>query len=335
MEILFELSKEHNTIPKSEIISCLKAEGIIFNIIRSDSDVFIIQSDISKNKIHRLAERLSFTFFIDEILFSCGNNVNEIMENANNSIITQRGSIAINYKNRSKNINSRSILKIIGDIFTKNRQVNLDNPDIQIRVFITDKNIYVGINIAKINRSEFEKRKVQKRPFFSPISLHPKLARALVNFSQIKKDQKLLDPFCGTGGILLEAGLIGARPIGCDIEEKMVEGCKKTLKYYKIKDFLLYTSDIGNIDSHIGNVDAVVTDLPYGKSTTTKGENIDILYNRSFNIISKILKNNGIAVVVSPNKNIFQFGKNYFSTIEEHEIKVHRSLTRYIGLFQK
>ena len=77
---------------------------------------------------------------------------------------------------------------------------------------------------TEIDRTCFEERKVQHRPFFSPISLHPKLARVLVNISAIKRDETLLDPFCGTGGILIEAGLIGAKVIGSDIEEKMIEG---------------------------------------------------------------------------------------------------------------
>ena len=119
---------------------------------------------------------------------------------------------------------------------------------------------------------------MQHRPFFSPISLHPKLARALVNLSSIKKGETLLDPFCGTGGIIIEAGLIGAKILGSDIEKKMIEGCKKTLEFYRIKEYELFCSDIGDIHKFVKNsVDAVVTDLPYGKSTTTKGEELSHL----------------------------------------------------------
>ena len=173
------------------------------------------------------------------------------------------------------------------------------------------------------------------QPFFSPISLHPKLARALVNLSSIKKDETLLDPFCGTGGILLEAGLIGAKIIGSDIEDKMTEGCKKTLNFYKIKNYDLHCSDIGDIGSYIDKVDAIVTDLPYGKSTTTRGEKIDNLYLRAFESMSKLLKKGRKAVVGISNKDYLSIGKKYFSLVEEHDFKVHRSLNRNFAVFEQ
>lgn len=333
MNILFELSKEHSTIPTSEVISCLNTERINYKRLYSDSDVFIASINTPNNKIKQLADRLSYTFFVDELLFSCSLSTEDIKKSLQNAKINKKGTIAISYKNRSSTIDSKPILKTIGEIFTKNRVVDLENPDIQIRVFISDNKTYVGLEISEINRSDFEKRKVQNRPFFSPISLHPKLARALVNFSQIKKGELLLDPFCGTGGILIEAGLIGAKVVGCDIEKKMIEGCKQTLEYYNISDPILINSDIGNIDNYIKKVDAVVTDFPYGKSTTTKGEKIEDLYNRAFEKIVQIIKKNSIAVIVSPNEKLYTLGKDFFSILEKHEVRVHRSLTRYIAVF--
>jgi tRNA (guanine10-N2)-dimethyltransferase len=335
MKLLFELSKEYDTIPKSEIISCLKGENLTFNIDHSDNDVLIVKSDISKNQINILSQRLSFSFSINKLLFSSSNSIEDIKEYAQDVIIESNGSIAINYKNRSKSIDSKPILELIGDLFTKNKIVNLEDPELIIRVIITDDFTHVGLNVAEINRSEFEKRKVQNRPFFSPISLHPKLARALVNFSQIKRGDTLIDPFCGTGGILIEAGLIGIKLIGCDIEDKMIEGCNKTLNYYNINKVKLIKTDIGDIENYVTEVDSIVTDLPYGRATTTKGEDIESLYNRAFLNFSKILKKDHIAVIVSPNKDLYSIGKKYFSLIDHHEIKVHRSLTRHIGIFKR
>ncbi len=55
----------------------------------------------------------------------------------------------------------------------------------------------------RVARARLEARKVTHRPFSLPISLHPKLARALVNLARVPMGGVLLDPFCGTGGILL------------------------------------------------------------------------------------------------------------------------------------
>jgi tRNA (guanine10-N2)-dimethyltransferase len=335
VKLLFELSKEHKTLPRDEVFSCLKAEQVIYNIVGSNENILIINSDITYDKIEKLGERLSFTFFIDELFFSCSTSLDEIKKFTNNNIIGRDGSIAINYKNRSNSVDSQSIVRVLAEIYTKNNPVNLDNPDLEMRVLITDTKVYVGLKLVEVKRNLFERRKVQYRPFFSPISLHPKLARTLVNLSAIKKNEKLLDPFCGTGGILIEAGLIGAKIIGSDIEEKMIEGCKKTLDFFKIEDYKLFCSDIGAINNYINTVDAIVTDLPYGKSTTTKGENIKGLYNRAFEKFAKVLKKNGIAVVGLSNKNMTSIGERYFSLLKKYEYRAHKSLTRYFEVYQK
>jgi tRNA (guanine10-N2)-dimethyltransferase len=134
---------------------------------------------------------------------------------------------------------------------------------------------------------------------------------------------------------LIEAGFIGAKVIGSDIEEKMIEGCKKNLDYYKIKNYKLFCSDIGDIDKYINEVDAIVTDLPYGKSTTTKGEGIIKLYERAFQKISNLLKENGKAVIGLSNKEFIRLGEEYLSFIDKHDFRAHRSLTRYFVVYQK
>jgi len=335
MNILFEISKEHELLPRSEIKSCLKSENITYNTIDTNEDALVIDAVISLNKIKKLANRLSMTFFIDQILFFCPNKSEIIKQKAKINPLEKKGSIGIKYKNRSDSINSKKIIDELGDIYSRNRKVDLADPDNEIRVLITNKKIYVGLKKAEINRTQFEKRKVQHRPFFSPISLHPKIARILVNLSEIRKNETLFDPFCGTGGILIEAGLIGAKLIGSDIEKKMVEGCKKTLDFYGLKNYRLFCCDVGDIKKRINFVDAVVTDLPYGKSTTTKGEEIKKLYERAFENISKVLIDKRKAVIGLSNKDRISLGEKYLSFLEKYEFRVHKSLTRYFVVYKK
>jgi len=335
MKLIFELSKEYKILPAAEILACLKAEMINYKVIESNDDVLVVNTDAEKKNIEKLASRLSLTFYIDEMLFSCPPSTIEIKKYAIENPIKKNGSLAIRCKNRSSTIDSRSIVQTLAYVYSKERKVNLGNPDIEVRGLVTDSATYVGLKLSELNRSQFEKRKAQHRPFFSPVSLHPKIARVMVNLSSIKKGETLLDPFCGTGGILIEAGLIYARLIGSDIEDKMVEGCKKNLDFYDITDYELFCSDIGDITKHVAEVDAVVTDFPYGKATTTKGEDIYNLYERAFKNISCILKENGRAVIGLSNKDKLQLGEKYFSLIKIHGFRAHRSLTRYFAVFQK
>jgi len=331
---MFELSKEHKTFPSAEVIATLDAENIGYMIVDSNENVLVVDIGTDDSVIQRFAERLSFTFVIDELLFSCPASLDEIVQYAEKHPLMKDGSIAIRCKNRSSSIQSQELIDCLGEIYTKNRLVNLTYPEIELRVVVTEDRAYIGIKKATIDTSHFQKRRGHFRPFLAPITLHPKIARALVNLSGIKKQETLLDPFCGTGGILLEAGLLGIHIIGSDIDKKMIDGCRKNLEFYHLTNFTLFCADIGDISKHVCSVDAVVTDFPYARATTTKGEELTKLYDRAFMNISQILKKNGRAVIGLSNKEILAIGKKYLSVLKTYQIKSHRSLTRYFIVYK-
>jgi tRNA (guanine10-N2)-dimethyltransferase len=335
MKLMFELSKEQKTLPCAEIQACLHAEDIAFTVVDSNEDVFIVETKADDRTIPILAQRLGFTFMIDEFLFSCSNSLDDISRSAKTHPLVQEGSIAIRYKNRCSSMDSHQLVDVLGSWYTKNRSVNLRHPDIELRALVTETSAYIGLKKAEVDTSQYQERRAHHRPFFSPISLHPKIARALVNLASVRKNEIVLDPFCGTGGILLEAGLIGARVVGNDVEGKMIEGCKKTLEFYKINNMELMCYDIGEIPQRVTRVDAVVTDFPYGKATTTKGEHRTALYDRAFEAIFKVLKKNGKAVVGLSERPLISLGENYLSCKEVHVFRVHRSMTRFFVVYQK
>jgi tRNA (guanine10-N2)-dimethyltransferase len=335
MKLLFELSQEYNQLPTDEIFSCLQAEQIPYSIIEANKNIVLISTTVNKNKISQLSQRLALTFYINKFVFSSDPTVNTIRDQAEKNPITPKGTIRISSKNRSVSLSSPEIVRTLAQIYTKNRDVDLEEAEVDLRVVLTDKQIYVGEKLFTIDRKQFNQRKVQNRPFFHPISLHPKIARTLVNLSAVPEKATILDPFCGTGGILLEAGLMNMHIIGCDIEEKMIQGCQETFKYYHLNNYNLYCCDIGKIVEHVDQVDGIVTDLPYGKSTTTKGEKIQDLYDRAFQSFSDVLKPEGRAVVGLSDKKLITLGENYLSLREVYPLKVHRSLTRYFTIFQR
>lgn len=331
---LFELSKEYLYLPRDEILFTLMAEDVEYNIVQEKPDILAIETSCRDKIIPKLTSRLALSFSINNFLFSC--KPSELESYAEEHHIYDKGSIAITYRNRSQNISSRDIISRLAKVYTRDRSVSLDKPDIDIHIVITDERIFVGKKLSVIDRRGFEKRKAQYRPFFSPISLHPRLARALVNLSQIPINGKLLDPFCGTGGILIEAGLIGIDIYGGDIENKMIKGCRENLEYYNVRNYYLYNVDVGEITSCIDEkMDAVVTDLPYGKAATMRGEEMEKLYNRAFQSISDILKDNGRAVIGISNRDMINLGEEYLSLLKVYNIRVHRSLTRFFTVYSK
>jgi len=117
--------------------------------------------------------------------------------------------------------------------------------------------------------------------------MSPKLARCMVNLTRIKNSDRLLDPFCGTGGIIIEAGIIGARVVGTDIDPKMVIGTIENLQHCDIKDYEVFQADARKLKLPY-EVDGVATDPPYGiqhplKVRTAVNSTRSIIIIRKFN----------------------------------------------------
>jgi tRNA (guanine10-N2)-dimethyltransferase len=329
---IFELSGEHETLPTAEIVASLEALDFNFEIHEEDFGVLVVSAP--KMDLGILKNKLALSHLIDSHIFS--DEVNNI-ENIDFPINIQDGSFAVRAKriqNFFEDVNLKELEKKVADCVDGNNEVNLRNPKYEIRVIIS-KRAHIGLVKAKIPRSSFEERKVQNRPYFSPVSLHPRLARALVNLSRVKIGERLHDPFCGTGGVLMEASLIGAKATGSDIDSKMVSGCLENLNKFKIDDVEIFQSDIGEIPDMIPKVDAIATDPPYGKSATTNREGMNSLYKRAFTSFSQVLKNGGYLSMVLPDENLVELGKKYLKFKECHPYRVHRSLTRNFCVYQK
>ncbi|MDI6917695.1 MAG: methyltransferase domain-containing protein [Thermoplasmatales archaeon] len=320
MKLILELSGEHPTLPRAEVIACLESGFKKFRIIDEGERILVV--DV-KNNVSKLS-CLSLSHYVDEFLFSC--SAEKLFDYAKTIRVDGTFKVKVKHIGEKKPSN---LERKIGDLI--HGKVDLKNPENEIRIIVSER-CFVGKKILRIDRKQFESRKPQFRPFFSPVSLHPRLARAIVNLSRIKQNQILFDPFCGTGGILIEAGLIGAKTVGSDIDEKMVKGCEENLKFFGIKNYTLFQSDVGDVSV---KCDAIVTDPPYGRSASTKKENIGKLYERAFEAFRKTLKKDGRLVIALPDKGFMELGKNYLNLLGAYPVMVHRSLTRYFCVYRK
>ena len=152
-----------------------------------------------------------------------------------------------------------------------NPKVDVNNPTTIFEIIFHDKT-YV-CKLVYEQDENFEERKPHFRPFNHPTGLHPRLARFMVNLSNA---ESIVDPFCGAGGILIEAGLTGIVFQGYDIDPIMVERCKGNLRHYNL-DLNVQVKDALKLDQP---VEAIVTDLPYGKNS--KATELNKLYKDFF-----------------------------------------------------
>jgi tRNA G10 N-methylase Trm11 len=167
----------------------------------------------------------------------------------------------------------------------------------------------------------------------SDIALSPMLAHVLINISGVQKGGCLLDPFCGSGTILVEAMLEGFRCIGVDIDRTRIEEASKNLHWLERKfklpqeaSFELKIGDsrrLSSILDHI-RVDAVVTEpillpkfasLPSKDTVDSAIRRAEAIYKASLVAISKVVRKGGRVVLVVPSVRTKE------NTSEEVELK--------------
>lgn len=227
----------------------------------------------------------------------------------------------------------RELVQGIGTHIAKQgHEVDLKNPDEELHVWVEGPQIVVACNVRENNRTQFEERRVTSRDHFSPVSLHPRRAAGLVNMARAPPGGRIYDPFCGTGGLLLEAAIMGYEAWGSDLDEVMIQGTYQTLTDVPTEpvDAKLFVADIGDAAQLVEGTDGIVADLPYGKASTTDLEALDSLYRRAFQAFADILKPGQYAVIGSPGLDLLQPIREFgFTQVEHHEEYAHKSLTRH------
>ncbi len=137
----------------------------------------------------------------------------------------------------------------------------------------------------------------------------------------------LCDPFCGTGSILIESAVIGLRPTGSDIDNKQVWYSMKNLEHYGLKANLK-EMDATNL-TYRKKFDALVTDPPYGRSSTLAGKKTKEIYEGFLKSALNVLRPNGRIVLMYPKGLSFSIPKQ-LKKLKAFDWYVHRSLTRRI-----
>ena len=210
-------------------------------------------------------------------------------------------------------------------------KVSLTNPKQIVTGIISNANLIIGIT-DYMNKKGWVLRRPRTRPFFHPSILYPKFARGLVNLSRIKEREILLDPFCGTGSILIEASFIGANCIGIDISMKMCRGAMNNLMHYRLTTLGIINSN--SLKLPIRQADAIATDIPYGRCASSRGLKTSNLLQEFISKAKDILPKGRYCIFVHP-KTIRLDDLDGFEVKEDHEVYVHRRLTRAITVLKR
>ncbi len=202
--------------------------------------------------------------------------------------------------------------------------VSVSAPERVYRAVVSGGRIFFGEVFFTLDRDPYHERKPGNRAFFHPGVMMPRMVRALVNLSGAAPASTVLDPFCGTGGTLIEAGMIGCRAVGTDADPLMVAGTCQNLPGAYVA-----VADVRHLPFPDGSIDHVVSDLPYGQSVFIIGSGLDLLYRDALAEIRRVIRPGKRSVIVT-HRDIRPLVGEFFTITGYYEQRVHRSLTRRI-----
>ncbi len=157
---------------------------------------------------------------------------------------------------------SESIVNLRDWRYTDNDAV----ADLNVRVFIEGETAFVGLRLGRRPLHEREYKKAHRAG-----SLKPTVAAAMLRLAGIAPGQSLLDPCCGAGTILAEAGKFGAAARGSDIDLSAVSAARANARAAGI------AANINAWDARAlpipdGSVERIVSNLPWGRQVAIGGD---------------------------------------------------------------
>lgn len=327
----FHLSGEHETLPKSEALAILEICTSRFREVGFLDQCLLADAEDLDAKALEL--RLGMTHSVIEVLAVCDASIDALAEAVRDIELTSNL-----YRIRARGIKHAAlkadqIEREVGKwLLKKGYRADLKNPEVDLKALITDEKIIFGLEVASPDRSGFEDRRPHLKPFFHPGVLMPRIARALVNITQARPGDCLLDPFAGTGGILIEACLVGIRCIGVDVQRSLIRGASANISGLNCS---LILGDAKRLPFQDASIDAEVLDIPYGRSALIRAESKDELLKKSLAELIRVLKPEKRMAIVA-DRPIHKYLEDVgFNVIEIHKERVHRSLVRHISICRK
>ncbi|MFB6096344.1 MAG: TIGR01177 family methyltransferase [Haloferacaceae archaeon] len=294
---------------------------------------------------------LAYTRYASELLGRTGADVDAARVLLAAAGIDREGSVAVRARDvrASAGVSTSAAERELGSVLVERGfAVDLDDPDHVLRAVFADDACVLGWQVAESERS-FGRRKPTDRPFFQPGSMAPMDARALANLAGAEPGARILDPMCGTGGVLIEAGLVGADVLGADAQRKMVRGARENLREYlgespeggefeggefeggdfEPGDFEVLRGDATRLALRDGAVDGVVFDAPYGRQSKIERHDLADLVAGALAEARRVAPR---AVLMADRSWEAAAAEAGWTVEAVFERRVHRSLTRYVHI---
>jgi tRNA (guanine10-N2)-dimethyltransferase len=343
-KLFFLLSGENESMPAAEVKAILEAEGYSYANAEELDQILRLEAELGSVQMVQI--RSAYTRVCALELFVANANHDDIAKAASETdfkAVLKPGESFVVRVNRIRNYADQALntMELEGKLgkqilkLTKDTKVSLKNPDKTFIGIITDEKLVLGLKLTDITSKTFSERRPRKKPFFHPSAMPSKMARCMVNLAHGKAESLVLDPFCGTGTSLIEATFIGCRAVGVDAQQRMILGTRKNLRFFNISAEGLVLAD--SRKPPFFKVDCVVTDPPYGRSSSTLKSTTEQLVKDVLASSRELLGAGQRICIASPKTlNISRLGTELgYRHVESHFAYIHGSLTREIAVFEK
>jgi tRNA (guanine10-N2)-dimethyltransferase len=342
-KLFFLLSGEHKDLPASELKAVLEAEGFCYVVTEKLDQVIRIEAE--RSCVEAIQRRAALTRVCGLELFSCEAEMSTIVRNMRerslNEALAQKEGFVVRVKrvrDYASKIREMTLERTLGRLVldkVPTARVKLKSPEKTFIGILTDDKFIFGLKLAEIPAKPFVERRPRRKPFFHPSAMQGKLARCMVNLAEPKTGELVFDPLCGTGTTLIEASLIGCRTVGLDIQRRMARGTIRNMSHFRIRVDGIVVADVRN--PPVTKVDCVVTDPPYGISSTTLRRTTSQIVEELLIAVNGMINKGQRVCMASPRTlRIERIGMMLgYKHLESHFVYVHRSLTREIVVFEK
>jgi tRNA (guanine10-N2)-dimethyltransferase len=331
-------------MPAAEVKAILEAEDFSYANISEFDQILRLETEVES--VQAVQVRSAYTRFSALELFvseATHANIAKAATETDFKAIVKPGETFVVRINRVRNyadqaLNTMDLEGKLGKQIldgTEGTKVSLKNPDKTFIGIITDDKLVFGLKLTDITSKTFSERRPRKKPFFHPSAMPSKMARCMVNLAHGKAESLVLDPFCGTGTSLIEASYIGCRAVGVDAQKRMILGTRKNLRFFNISAEGLVLAD--SRKPPFFKVDCVITDPPYGRSSSTLKSTTEQLVRDVLASSLELLGMGQRICIASPKTlNITLIGTELgYRHVESHFAYIHQSLTREIAVFEK
>ncbi len=341
--LFFVLSGEHQSLPAAEIQAILESEGFQFSSPVSNYRLLTLEA--SPAALTRVAVRSLMYDWCGVCVGECEAEEGQILSFVKNQPLDQLTKGVRSFAVRSTRIGGtmkaiqrvkleRDVGAVVKDSVPR-LVVELSDPELTFVCILYGSRFLFGVSGVKKPSGLMAPRRPRKRPVFHPSTMPPKIARCMVNLARARPGEKFADPFCGVGGILIEAAVIGCDVLGVDANARMLRGARRNLNYFRL-DALGYVHADARTTPYRGGLGAMATDPPYGRGSSTMGVKMTTLIREFLSEAGSMLRRGGHLCISAPSEvDVEGYAADGGLTVkEQHLVRVHRSLTRRFTVLQ-